>query len=401
MKRHQLPAYSPLPLRGVVRGAAALAIRRAAPEQALEVMVRERFGARAAVLTDSGTSALALALRAASRMRRGLPVAIPAYSCYDLATAADCAGVSVLLYDLDPATLGPDVDSLRTVVARGVSAVVVAHLYGIPVEMAMVRPIVEEAGAILVEDAAQGAGGRLAGRPLGTHGSVCVLSFGRGKGVTGGGGGALLAQDDEGAGMLEGVAAELAAPDRGRGDFVRAFGHWLLARPAVYAIPASVPFLKLGETVYNEPWPPRGISAVAARILSTNWPLDAAESGIRRRNAARLLEAAKSTPALGTIAVAASAEPGYLRLPVIAAPAAAAPSLADGARRLGIMPGYPKPLAELDRFRTRCLNADASFPGARLLARRLRTLPTHSRLRDRDLAALEAWIDALPRDPGG
>ena len=42
------------------------------------------------------------------------------------------------------------------------------------------------------EDAAQEAGATLHGRRLGSFGDLSVLSFGRGKGVTGGGGGALL-----------------------------------------------------------------------------------------------------------------------------------------------------------------------------------------------------------------
>ncbi len=37
---------------------------------------------------------------------------------------------------------------------------------------------------------------RMAGRPAGAHGALGVLSFGRGKGVTGGKGGALLVNDE-------------------------------------------------------------------------------------------------------------------------------------------------------------------------------------------------------------
>jgi hypothetical protein len=56
------------------------------------------------------------------------------------------------------------------------------------------------------------------------------------------------------------------------------------------------------------------------------------------------------------------------------------------------MPGYPWALADLRGFGGRVGNADWRFPGARTLAERLITLPTHSRLRERDLEALETWL---------
>ena len=94
-------------------GAPALAAARA--------LVSRWFGSRDVLLTDSGTSALALALRMAVAARPDRPtVALPAWACYDLATAADAADVGVVLYDLDPATLGPDWASLDRALSAGV-----------------------------------------------------------------------------------------------------------------------------------------------------------------------------------------------------------------------------------------------------------------------------------------
>jgi len=89
------------------------------------------YEASVGILTDSGTSALRLALSAAADAGR-LPVAMPAYSCYDLATAAIGADVPVLLYDLDPLTLEPDEASLTQALEAGARTLVVAHLFGRP-----------------------------------------------------------------------------------------------------------------------------------------------------------------------------------------------------------------------------------------------------------------------------
>ncbi|HEX8361985.1 MAG TPA: DegT/DnrJ/EryC1/StrS family aminotransferase, partial [Longimicrobium sp.] len=181
--RHQLAAYSPL-----TAGAAGAALWDAArhpdPRTALARRLRERFGARHVALCASGTHALQCALARAG----GAPVALPAYACYDLATAAVGAGVCVALYDVDPASLAPDPASLERVLAAGARLVVVAPLYGIPVDWPALERLATVYGARLIEDAAQGHGASLGGRALGSLGEMSVLSFGRGKGWTGGGG---------------------------------------------------------------------------------------------------------------------------------------------------------------------------------------------------------------------
>src|SRR5262249_32635658 len=94
-------------------------------ESRLLDLLTKRFAPRAVVFTDSGTTALSAALRAVLEGRPGLSVALPAYACYDLATAAEGAGASVLLYDLDPQTLAPDVTQLQATLRHGAAVVVV------------------------------------------------------------------------------------------------------------------------------------------------------------------------------------------------------------------------------------------------------------------------------------
>ncbi len=108
-------------------------------------------------------------------------MALPAFTCYDIASAAVGAGVRVALYDVDPDTLGPDPASLERVLAAGAGAVVAGPLYGVPLEWDALRALADRHGALLIEDAAQGHGASWRGRPLGSLGDLSVLSFGRGK----------------------------------------------------------------------------------------------------------------------------------------------------------------------------------------------------------------------------
>lgn len=348
--------------------------------------LRETHGPADLLLTDSGTTALTLALRAVTRGASDRPVALPAYCCYDVATAAAGADVPVVLYDVDPRTLGPEMDSLRDVVREGVAAVVVAHLYGIPVDLGAVLELAEEAGVPVIEDAAQGAGGRFRGRPLGSFGSLSVLSFGRGKGTTGCGGGALLAHDARSVDRLREAAEALPEREpRGLGRVPVLVGQWIFGRPGLYAVPSALPFLRLGETVYREPEAAGRISALSAGTLRTTLGLGERELALRRTNARRWREATGLDGACRAVDPPTGSQPGHLRFPVLATAPRADRLRGDAARSIGVMPGYPRTLDRLATMEERCRNTSGARAGADTLARRLFTLPTHSRLRERDV----------------
>ena len=94
---------------------------------AVSSALNRRYGSRAALLTNSGTSALILAF--AEWYRPGGTVAYPAYGCIDLTTAAIGAGVRVRLYNSIPHRESRSRFCARSD-QRGVDAIVVAHLYG-------------------------------------------------------------------------------------------------------------------------------------------------------------------------------------------------------------------------------------------------------------------------------
>lgn len=354
--------------------------------------LHDRFPGRETVFTDSGTSALALAIRLCGG-GRGRPVALPAYGCYDLATAADAAGVPVVLYDVEPSTLSPVEASLRNALERGAQTIVVVHLYGIPIELAMVRELATAFGALVIDDAAQGVGATYEGRPLGMHGALGILSFGRGKGMTGGGGGALLVPSDSPLGADARALALAPASGSAWRPGVMAAAQWALARPSLYGLPAALPSLGLGETLYQSPHPATTISAFAIGVLSVTMTLTDDELRARQIVAAALRLMVQGKHVRG-VEPPSCAVAGYLRFPVRVSEAAR--SSVPAARRLGVMPGYPTSLASLAGFASRALNAGTAMPGAEELARTLCTLPTHGALRAADLARLQRWVADLP-----
>lgn len=391
--RRQLPVLSPLPLRAVLGSLAG-----GDPRDDIGLAIQRLFDADRVLLTDSGTSALALAIRAALAGRREMSCALPAFGCFDLATAALAAGARVALYDVDPRTLAPRTSSFEAALRQGCSVAVIVHHFGVPVPMAGLRALAAASGTLLIEDAAQALGAHCRDGRVGAGADATVLSFGRGKGTTAGSGGALLmsAAFAERLGHSASASALRGSSGRSRLTFTgKLFAQWLLGRPSLYGIPASLPFLGLGETVFKEPGEPRAMLAAAARVLQhTLTGLDMAIAN-RRRHAARLREAQSAYAPDTMVPIDDAARPGWLRMPFLVSSA----RLVDRERagRLGILPSYPSTLGALESLR-RNLISIVPMEGAATLVERMWTLPTHGSLAERDLVALERWIQRNGND---
>ena len=366
------PVFSPAPARALLDGALASIGLRADCRAFVEDALRRRYQSHDAILTDSGTSALLVVLQ--RFLPRTATVALPSYSCIDLTAAAVAAGVKVRLYDLDPTTLSPDLDSVRSVIARGVDAIVVAHLYGYPADVPGVQAIAAASGTLVIEDAAQGAGGSLAGRLLGSAGDVAILSFGRGKGTTAGAGGAILFNSDLHATRAAEVRHALQPPSRGGANVVKLVAQDILSRPLLYSLPASIPMLQLGEMVYHPAGTPRMMSQASTAILSRTLAGVDLEVESRRGRAAKLLSEISGLPNIVPARPIAIGSSGYLRLAVLDAGGGLEPR-AD----LGALRGYPLTLDQHPQLQAALRPGERAGRGSQYLRDRLFTLPTHAR----------------------
>ena len=387
--RQQPPVLSPVSPRSLVGGMGAALGLSAPSRDHLAEMLRSRYDARDALLTDSGTSALVLALRAL--IPAGGTVAFPGYACIDLTAAAVRGGCHVRLYDLDPATMSPDLDSLSRAIDRGVDAVVVVHLYGYAADVPGVKRLTQQRHVPLIEDAAQAAGGTLDGVRLGAFGDLTVLSFGRGKGTTSGSGGALLVRNESLLDRMGEMRAALGAMPRGGSEVVALAAQWVLARPFLYRLPASMPALRLGEMVYHAAGEPRAMPAAAAAILPTALALEERELRRRRANAKDLLALMSETPRLRPIRPISRANPGYLRLAFVDTKGDVAPFTALGAVR-----GYPLTLDQHSQLLPLLHIGERAGTGSITLRDRLFTVPTHSRVGERDTAMIANWLTGSP-----
>jgi len=384
--RHQLAVYSPIPIGAPMRGIAAALRLTKDPRPALIDLLRREFRASEVLLVGSGTQALHVAIENAVKPFAGAErtVALPAFSCFDVASAAIGANVSAALYDLDSDTLGPDLESLERVLAAGARVAVIAPLYGMPVDWQSLEALAIRYGATLIEDSAQGHGATWRGQPLGALGEVSTLSFGRGKGWTGGRGGALLERWN--GGTVERQSSFVrpfhrsTVPPSVRQEIDSVIGliaQWTLGRPAVYGIPHSIPALGLGETTFHPPVQPTAMPRAAAAAVFRATEPSRREAECRRENARWFLERIPRSERTTPIRPTDGSVPGYLRLPLLVAGGMGGMQDASRALALGVAQSYPQSLVELA---PRLTGPERTWQGADRLARDLVTLPTHSRL---------------------
>lgn len=394
--RHQLTAYSPVAIAPLT---AAIARRATAPTREIEsaaATIAATYDADDVLLVDSGRSALQLALHVALLAHgAGSLVCLPAFQCFEVASAAIGAGCRVGFYDVDPGTLCPDRASLEEQLRGGARIVVIAPLYGYPVDWSAIEALAQRHGASVIEDAAQAHGARWHDRRLGSLGSLAVLSFGRGKGWTGGGGGALLVRGAHAHALVELRAALPAMPAAREARVIAAtVAQWIGGRPSVYGIPAAVPALGLGSTRYHAPTTPTAASAFSAAMLRRTREPSEREAEARRANAARWMAELPDELRRAIPPVVVGGSAGYLRMPVVVPPGATSLFTTPAARRAGVAPSYPLALPELGALAPFVAVPGRRHAGAETLARRLFTLPTHSLVSESDRTHILALATA-------
>jgi dTDP-4-amino-4,6-dideoxygalactose transaminase len=344
---------------------------------------------------DSGAAALALAVQIAIAADSGArrKVVIPAYSCPEVVSAVYYAGGEPVLVDLEPETSWLDLQAVEAAVTNGASAVIAVDLFGIPERLAELRLICRRYGAVLIDDSAQ----RFPHAAGKSHdeGDLVVLSFGRGKPVSVLGGGVVIAGDERLRAMLGKSQRALAVSVKAAMQRRMKIGLYnLLRHPRLYWLPARLPGLGLGRTVFK---PLKGISPMPldqqALLPGAIWQYrehDASIEALIHEG----LEALKSVRGLVDLPgrLLAGQIPRLSRYPfLVATEARDRLHCSLGRNGLGASLMYRTPLPEVSGLKNLLMD-QGPFPNASEFARRLVTLPVHDQVQIRHIREMISII---------
>ncbi len=160
-------------------------------EQGIAARVSRRHG----IAVSNGSVALEMAV-AALGIGKGDEVIIPTFTIISCAAAVVRAGAVPALIDSDPITWNMDIKQIEARITSKTKAIMVVHIYGLPVDMDPILELAEKYHLLIIEDAAEMLGQTYKGRPCGSFGNISTVSFYPNKHVTTGEGGMVLTNDD-------------------------------------------------------------------------------------------------------------------------------------------------------------------------------------------------------------
>lgn len=154
--------------------------------------VGRKFG----IAVANGSVALDAAVTAL-KIGNGDEVIMPTFTIISCAAAIVRAGAVPVLVDCEPLTWNMDVDLIEAKITSKTKAIMVVHIYGLPVDMAPVLALAEKYGLRIIEDAAEMHGQTYKGKPCGNFGDISTFSFYPNKHITTGEGGMIVTDNEE------------------------------------------------------------------------------------------------------------------------------------------------------------------------------------------------------------
>ena len=302
------------------------------------------------------------------------------------AAAAVASGLRVRLVDV---TEDGRIDRkcLETLPLERTAAIVVCNLFGLAEPIANTLSLAHAAGVLVVDDAAQAFGALGVDGPAGGRGDIGILSFGRGKPLSGLGGGA-IAWNTWPAELPDPRPAE---PARAMAALRAAAYDVALAPPVFHAL-SRIPALGIGETHFDVDFARGPIDPGAMALAAATLPSAGVAADARAAEALRLADRLAPCGLRPIMAIdgARGVYPRFFGL----APDAAARDAALAALRpigAGATAMYPTALDQVPGLRPHLCGVE-DYPGARDLAARLLTLPSNGGLRANRLRKAERLL---------
>lgn len=154
-----------------------------------------RVGRKYGIAVSNGSVAIDAAI-AALKIGQGDEVILPTFTIISCAAAIVRAGAVPVVVDCTSDTWNMDVRQIEAKITPRTKAIMVVHIYGLPVNMDPVLALADKYGLYVIEDAAEMHGQTYRDRPCGSFGTISTFSFYPNKHITTGEGGMILTDDE-------------------------------------------------------------------------------------------------------------------------------------------------------------------------------------------------------------
>lgn len=154
-----------------------------------------RVGRKHAIAVTNGTAAIDAAVECLE-IKEGDEVILPTFTIISCIMQLVRVGAVPILVDADPLTWNMDVTKIESKITTRTKAIMIVHIYGLPVDLDPVIKICKKFNLKLIEDSAEMIGQTYKNKPCGSFGDISTVSFYPNKHVTTGEGGMIFTDDD-------------------------------------------------------------------------------------------------------------------------------------------------------------------------------------------------------------
>ena len=143
------------------------------------------------VAVSSGTAALEVAIKALN-LKKNSEVIIPSFSIIATALCVVKCGLKPILVDCSLSTWNMDPEKVLKKISKKTSAIIITHIYGLPVDLQKIMNVAKKKNIKIIEDAAEVIGLKYKNRMCGSFGDISTFSFYANKHITTGEGGMIV-----------------------------------------------------------------------------------------------------------------------------------------------------------------------------------------------------------------
>jgi len=140
------------------------------------------------VAVSSGTAALEVAIKSLN-LKKNSEILIPSFSIISTANAVIKNNLKPVLIDCDLDTWNMSVEQTLKKITKRTKAIIITHIYGLPVNMGQILNVAKKKKIIIIEDAAEVIGLKYKNKICGSFGDLSIFSFYANKHITTGEGG--------------------------------------------------------------------------------------------------------------------------------------------------------------------------------------------------------------------
>ena len=178
----------------------------------LEKELAEYVGVKHCITCANGTDALTMAMMAWG-IKEGDVVFVPDFTFFSSGEIVSHAGATPVFVDVDTDTYNISAEALEAAIVKvkeegklAPKAIVAVDLFGLPADFKAVREVADKHNLLVLEDGAQGFGGRIDDKTACSFGDISTTSFFPAKPLgCYGDGGAVFTDDDNVAALLESI----------------------------------------------------------------------------------------------------------------------------------------------------------------------------------------------------